>query len=355
MDMITSQLNSENIGAIAGLLGENSDLVGKAMSGAAPALLGGLLSSFSKPEGKKAFEQSLNEADDGILGNLAGALGGSGGSSLIATGSKMLGSMLGGGKTSMLESALSSFSGLSAGSTKMLLGVATPMLMGMLKKKSKSDGLSIGGLMDMLIGQKDNISKAMPAALSSSLSGGGFLDGLTGKATAATAATAAAAASTAGVSKQAANEGSSLMKKLLPLIILAALAWLAYQFFLKPSTAPVTTTGTQAVTSQAVTSITDEFGPLLGRSVDALASINSVESARAALPQLQGIDQSLASIVEAASGLSPAQSKKLADTAARLMPDLQSAATRATAIPGVGDVIGSSLDSIMRKVAALAG
>jgi hypothetical protein len=45
----------------------------------------------------------------------------------------------------------------------------------------------------------------------------------------------------------------------------------------------------------------------------------------------------------------------LADTAARLLPDLQSAATRATAIPGVGDVIGSSLDSIMRKVASLAG
>ena len=66
MDMLKDQITPANIDAISGLLGENSSLVSKALSGAGPALLSGLVGSLSKPEGKQVFEQQLEAADDGM-------------------------------------------------------------------------------------------------------------------------------------------------------------------------------------------------------------------------------------------------------------------------------------------------
>lgn len=334
MDMLKDQITPANIDAISGLLGENSSLVSKALSGAGPALLSGLVGVLSKPEGKQVFEQQLEAADDGLLGNFASMLGGGGGSSLISSGTKMLGSLFGANKLGFLASSVSKFSGLSEGASKALLGVATPMVMGMLKKQSKTDGLGISGLISGLLGQKDAIDKAVPAGLS-------LLDQ-----------PAAPVAPTAAPVRQqpVVAESPSMLKRLLPLIALALLAWLAYQFLLKPSPEP-----TRTVDSAAVTTAIAELGPLLGRTVDTLSGINSVESARQALPQLQSIDQMLGKIVGAASGLSAAQSKMLTDTVTRLMPDLSNAASSAAGIPGVSDVIGSTVNSIMSKLNNIAG
>lgn len=332
IDMFKDQLTPANIDAVSGLLGENSSLVSKALAGAGPALLSGLVGSLSKPEGKQVFEQQLAAADDGLLGNFAGMLGGGGGSSLISTGTKMLGSLFGANKLGFLASSLSKFSGLGEGASKALLGVATPMVMGMLKKKSKEDGVGVSGLISGLLGQKDTISKAVPAGLS-------FFDQPDP-------APAPKPAPAAPVRPQAsAPESPSILKRLLPLLAVLLLGWLAYQFFLKPGPEP-----TRAAAGSAVSSAVSELGPLLGRAVDTLSSINSVESAQQALPQLQSIDQMLGGIVSNASGLSAAQSKMLVDTVNRLLPDLRNAASSAASIPGVSNVIGSTVDSIMSKL-----
>lgn len=47
MDMVMQQLTPDNIKAVAGMLGEDQAKVSSAFSGAAPAILGGLVSSFS--------------------------------------------------------------------------------------------------------------------------------------------------------------------------------------------------------------------------------------------------------------------------------------------------------------------
>ena len=63
MDMIMDQVTPDNLKAVAGMLGEDESKVSSAISGAAPAILGGLVSSLGKPEGKQAFEQQLEQAD----------------------------------------------------------------------------------------------------------------------------------------------------------------------------------------------------------------------------------------------------------------------------------------------------
>ncbi len=52
MDMVLKQLTPDNIKAVAGMLGEDQGKVTSAMSGAAPAILGGLVSAFSQPSGQ---------------------------------------------------------------------------------------------------------------------------------------------------------------------------------------------------------------------------------------------------------------------------------------------------------------
>ncbi len=355
MDMVIKQITPENIGAIAGMLGEDKSKVGPAISGAAPALLGGLVSSLSQPAGKQAFEQQLEKADPGLMDNLAGLLGGGGGTSLLDTGVNMLGSLFGDNKTSLLASALSSFSGLSESTSKSLLGLATPMLMGMLRSKSKSDNLSSGGLIDMLMGQKDNIAKAVPSQMASSLSGSGLLDGvLTATrpaATAAAASTATASSQAAAAGREAADKGGSLLSKLLPLIILAIVAWLAYQFFLKPDSAP---RDAQPGSSVGAVQLEDQLGELMGKASNILSGIDSADEAANALGQLQSVDMGLGQLVSAAANLPAGKAQALAASFNQFAPQLEQAVGHAYSIPGAREVLSDSVDSILRKLKVIA-
>ena len=65
MDMITDQITPDNVGMLSKFLGEDSSLITKGISAAAPLLLGSLLGSTSKPEGVSAFNQAL---DNGLTG-----------------------------------------------------------------------------------------------------------------------------------------------------------------------------------------------------------------------------------------------------------------------------------------------
>ena len=342
MDMVMQQLTPDNIKAVAGMLGEDQAKVSSAFSGAAPAILGGLVSSFSKPEGRQVFETQLEQADDGLLGNLGSLLGGGGGSSLASSGASMLGSLMGDNAMGTLASAIGGFSGLSENSTKSLLGLATPMLLGMLKGKSKSEGMGAGGLVDMLMGQKDNIAGAMPSQLGSVLSGSGLLDGVLGKAGAAAS---SAATATAAAGQQAAEKGGSLLGKLVPIILLALVAWLAYQFLMKPDDS----SSASAVGVGAV-QLSDQLGNLMGQAGSSLSGINSVDDARNALSNLEAVDRGLGQLLSTAANLPAAQSQALAASFESFAPELERAVGHAYDVPGAREVLSSSVDSILRKL-----
>ena len=50
MDMIKDQITPDNIGAIAGMLGEDEKKTSSGIAGAIPAVLGGLLGSAGIPQ-----------------------------------------------------------------------------------------------------------------------------------------------------------------------------------------------------------------------------------------------------------------------------------------------------------------
>ena len=154
--------------------------VEKALQAGAPALLAALTSLVSKPAGAAALNGAVAQQQPGVLTSLANMIGGSGQKALIDTGVSTLTSLLGGKTTSALTNAVGQYAGIGEGSSKSLMGVLGPVVMGVLGQQQRASGLDATGLANLLASQKDNIARALPAGFASYLSGTGILDRITG-------------------------------------------------------------------------------------------------------------------------------------------------------------------------------
>ena len=231
MDLISEQITPENIAIVTRFAGVDSPAMSKAIAAAIPLLLGNILGSTSEPDAKERFNKAIDEADTGLPDNLAGAAGDDG-SSPASAGTSMPGSLLGNSKLDSITSAISGFSGISTDSSASLLGVATPMLMSILSRKKQEDGLDSNGLLSMLDDQKGNMTAALTPEMSRYFAGMGVIDDFADQAKESIE---SAAGNVTYTARQATNESKSLFRKLFPVIALALIAWLAYQFFTKPS------------------------------------------------------------------------------------------------------------------------
>jgi hypothetical protein len=92
---------------------------------------------------------------------------------------------------------------------------------------------------------------------------------------------------------------------------------------------------------------------LIGKLTGSLGGITSPDAAQAALPALEAIDTELGGLVNRATGESPEVRRELADVAGNALPDIESLAAQAMAIPGVSDLIGSTMGSITGKLNGL--
>ncbi|MGI9437296.1 MAG: DUF937 domain-containing protein, partial [Geminicoccaceae bacterium] len=199
-------------GILGSLLGESADRTKGAIAGAVPAILGGLMGTASK--GGSAADQlvsAVGDQDDSMLDDLAGMLSGGNHQAIADQGSSMLGGLLGDNMISGLVGAIGKFSGLGSGSSASLIGMLAPIVMSVLGREQKSQGIDGGGLVDMLMGQKDNIEKAMPSGLAGALGSVGFMDNLTGSAQSAVSAVgdaASDAASAVGGAAEAATRAA---------------------------------------------------------------------------------------------------------------------------------------------------
>src|SRR6516164_1385612 len=166
---------------------------------------------------------------------LGSSLLGSQGNAVAQQGNSLLASLLGSGTIGSLVGALAKFTGLGQGSTSNIIGTLTPLVLGLLSKHSQTQGLNAAGLASLLAGQKQNILAAMPAGLGSVLSTVSGLSGLLGSAreTISTNADTAKAGITdvaRSVPQTVPADRSGFPRWVIPLVIVAILAFLAYQF-----------------------------------------------------------------------------------------------------------------------------
>jgi outer membrane protein OmpA-like peptidoglycan-associated protein len=227
IDLARGYLTSEVVHRISSVLGESPDRVEKAIDAGIPSILAGLVSTASSGV-NRLFEMLKHEPSelahlgglDGVFGNLGSLLSGGSMDALLKYGQTVLSSLFG-GKLNAIVDLITRSSGIKASSASSLLGMLAPLLMGVLRKETVSQGLSPASLTNLLMGQKDAIAKLAPAGLSNAL-GLKSLTDLGAVADSIKTAGAGAAREVGRTAAAAANEGSAWLRWAAPLALLAA-------------------------------------------------------------------------------------------------------------------------------------
>ncbi len=397
--LITDNLDSNVMGQMGAALGESSENTGRAVSGAIPAILGGLMGSVSSGDGANKLSQALDDQDDGLLDNLGGLFSGGGHEDLAKKGSGALSSLLGDGMVGNIVGALSGFSGMGRGSAGSLIGMIAPIVLGFLRREKKSAGLDSNGLAQMLAGQKEHIQAALPQGFSDHLSKAGLLDGIMGNVSGAASAVAGAAAGAAGNvadaasdtgraaldagraaagsvadgAQQVAEQGGGMFKKLLPIAVIVIAALLAWKFFfagtgdemmdkakdagssMMDKAKDAGSTMADKAKEMAVPDVGGDIGSMFTGMTDTLSGITDVDSAKAAVPGLTDMTSKLGGLGDALSKLPEAAQGPVQAMIGEKLPAIEGLVEKVMAIPGVGPVLKPVVEGLIEKVKAMAG
>ncbi|RKG77918.1 OmpA family protein [Corallococcus terminator] len=159
---------------ISGSLGEDPQATTKVLPGAIAAVAAGVVDQGSNEAGAHRLLSKLNEG--GFTGPDAPPQPEGIGEGLLdeeERGKGMLNGLFG-NKLSGVADGLSRFGGMrNSGSAMKLLSLAAPMLMGVLGKQVRDQRMGASGLMQLLNGQRSNISAALPAGVGSLMGFGG--------------------------------------------------------------------------------------------------------------------------------------------------------------------------------------
>ncbi len=159
---LMSQLESGGIDAISQQVGVGRDQAMQVAAGALPALLTGLDRNSRDSAGAAALAAALDRDHDGsVLDDLAGFFGQG---SSPAAGAGILRHVLG-SKQGSVESALGQMAGLDAGPTGQILQMLAPLVMGMLGREKRTRDLDVGGLTDLLGGERHAARERAPQAV----------------------------------------------------------------------------------------------------------------------------------------------------------------------------------------------
>lgn len=163
LDLLNSPMGKQLISGVAGQTGQSEGKTADVLSMAMPLLMGAMKRNASTQSGAEGLMNALSSKHDGsILDDLGGLFGGGVDQSVMDDGAGILGHILG-AKQPQVENALSSKSGIDAGSIAQILKIAAPILLGFLGKQSREQSVSspdaLGGLLGGLMGGGSSASK----------------------------------------------------------------------------------------------------------------------------------------------------------------------------------------------------
>ena len=264
---------------------------------------------------------------------------------------------LAGGALGQIGSVLARFTGVNETATNKLLGFLAPVVLGAIKKQSKGlDGASIA---NMLAEQKGNIASALPSGLGSLLSSAvpGLSSVLGDASRAASSVAKTATAEVKGAARETTAAGSSVMKWLVPLLLVVL------AFFLLPKmcrTAPETAQVVKEKAAEAVpagaaesTKLISDATVLIKDATDDIASIKDEASATVALPKLQDITAKLGGLQSQLAQLPQPLQKTVSDALRPLIAKLREAVQPVLALPVVGDKVKPVLDELLAQLTKL--
>ncbi|MEM9076387.1 MAG: DUF937 domain-containing protein [Bacteroidota bacterium] len=155
LDLLNSPMGKQLVSGVAGQTGQSENQTADVLSMAMPLLMGAMKKNASTPGGAQGLMNALSSKHDGsILDDLGGLFGGGVDQGVIDDGAGILGHVFG-TKQPQVENALSSKSGIDAGSISQILQIAAPIVLGYLGKQTRQQNLNspdaltglLGGLM----------------------------------------------------------------------------------------------------------------------------------------------------------------------------------------------------------------
>ena len=356
VSLVSQYLTPELIGRIAGALGVDRTLVGKAATYLAPALLRVLAGVAATPAGARRLAETIEHQDPSILENLESAIGGTGQHSIVKEGVTALESLLGGSGVSALGGALSKLTGLGEEAASSLIGTLTPAVLGTLGKVQASEGLDASGLSQLLQSQKENISAALPAELGDLLGKAG-VPGFTTAAPAAAAERPTARERPAVARASAPEEAPSSFNWRLVLAAVAALALASYLYFGNRPAQVVEQTKPAGQLAQNLTvdgvDLKSSVQTALAGLTTALQGVRDSASAQAALPQLEKDSTEFDKLRDLAGKLPIDAKTAFAALVNSLRPSIEDLFNRVLAIPGVAPIAKPVIDGLRAKLDTL--
>ncbi|MFK2820226.1 DUF937 domain-containing protein [Flavobacteriaceae sp. LMIT009] len=152
LDLLDSDLGKTIINGVSNQTGQNESKTGSVLTMALPVLMQAMKRNASSSQGAEGLLGALNSKHDGsILDDLGGLFAGGVDAGVMDDGGKILGHVLG-NKQQNVTNALSSKSGVDAGSVVEILKVAAPILMGFLGKQQRQKQVSNQSGLEGLLG-----------------------------------------------------------------------------------------------------------------------------------------------------------------------------------------------------------
>lgn len=146
LDTLQQQFTPSTIQQLSTSLGTDPGTTQNAIAAALPAILAGLASNASQPQGATALNNALDDHDGGILDNIGGMLGGAAAGGI---GGKILGHIFG-PKRGPVEQGVGRASGLDPQQTARLLMMLAPIVMGVLGRMKKTNNVDANQLPNVL-------------------------------------------------------------------------------------------------------------------------------------------------------------------------------------------------------------
>jgi hypothetical protein len=312
----------------------------------------------------------LSQQPSGALDNLRSLTTGSEQRTAAENGAGLMSSLFGGSAFNTIAGAVGKYAGVGEGTSKSMLGMLAPLVLGSVAQQQRQSGLDANGLSSMLASQKDNIAAAMPSGFGNMLSGTGIMDSLGD----AWKSTGAAASAAAGRFSSSANDAAADARRsaqyatarnparpassgwlpwALGLLVLAGLAWwLTSQPGNRVAQQPTAPTA-QNLTVGGV-NISGQVNSAIESMRSALQGVTDTATAQAALPRLQQAAQQLDNVSGLAVQLPSNGRNALASHVAQEMPALDRDFNNALSMPEVAAVVGPEINGLRTKLNALA-
>ena len=173
LDLAKGYLTNEVVSKASSFVGEDEATTQSAFDHILPTLLGGMVSKATDKSGASDLFGMVTrpEFGGGLLNNLGDMFTNQEtANNTLSLGDNLLNALMGNRRNNVVD-LLSSAVGMKSGSTSNLLKMALPLILSVIGKKVKTDGLGLDGFMNLILDQDKHVKQAAPA---------GFLDKMLG-------------------------------------------------------------------------------------------------------------------------------------------------------------------------------